>query len=101
MQLTNKMSDIQAEGQLSKFREWICQRQKSDDPDTFPNYMRVAWDADDPKVLNQLIWQEWWEFNQPNGAAARLPYGGIERSYYCGPRGGIYYINSSGGCTYV
>ena len=31
-----------------------------------PEYMGKAYKSGNPKDLNQLIWQEWYEFNNPN-----------------------------------
>ena len=50
------------------FLSWLQNRIESNGftIENAPEYMGKAYKSGNPKDLNQLIWREWYEFNNPN-----------------------------------
>ena len=77
------------------FLSWLKNRIESNGftIENAPEYMGKAYKSGNPKDLNQLIWQEWYEFNNPNDVADSLSRGAryIERVSKNGNRYRQYY----------
>ena len=78
------------------FLSWLKNRIESNGftIENVPEYMGKAYKSGNPKDLNQLIWREWYEFNNPNDVAYYLSRAGgryIERVSKYGNRYRQYY----------
>ena len=65
---TENRLKVNAKENKEAFLTWLKNRIESNGYtiENAPEYMGAAYKTGNPKDLNQLIWQEWYEFNNPN-----------------------------------